>query len=492
MLVLTVDIGTTNIKSGVINEKGEILSFAIEEQKILRPERGAAEHNPEKLYNSFINLIRKVSKNYKNDISLLALSSYQFGFLPVDEKGNPLMGMMTLLDTRPKKYMKEVYSLDVKDIYYRTGCPPIFIYNIPRFLWLKKEKKEIFKRAKYFLGSKDFIISKILGKPFTEPSISSATQLMNINTLRWDEKILEIIEVGKEKLPELVKGEEILDELPDKVKDEMGLKGKVLFLPGVYDGGAVAIGVGGVGEMKEAGNLGTSAMLRATSSSPIMDKYGMRFQTYYLMGNIWLTGGAINNAGVSLKWVRDQIGKDTLKFKNPYETLISEAEKVLPGSENLYFLPYLTGERDPRIGNESSGEILGLKNFHTRGHIVRACLEGVGYSLRLLEDALKENNIKSEEIRMGGGGSKSSLWMRILSSILEKPITTSEVEESALLGIGILGFTALKYYNSIEEAIEKMVSFGKKWKPDKELKSLYNKNYKKFLSYLTISKKIWV
>ncbi len=477
-LVLVVDVGTTNIKAGVINEKGEILSLSRKEIKIERPERGAAEHNPEMLFRNFLTVVQKVVKNYQGDISLLILSSYFFGFLPVNKDKVPLMGMMTLLDTRSNIIMNKLENNeDIEEIYQRTGCPPTFIYSLPKILWLKEKKPQIFRETKWFLSSKDYLIYKLIGKLYTEPSVSSSTQLLNIHNLQWDELALSIAGIEENKLPPIVPGEKILTTLPQKTKDMLGLKGKVSLVPGVYDGGGVAIGIGGLGKNLGVSNLGTSAMLRVSSSSPIVDKSGKRrLQTCFLTSGKWLVGGAIINAGITLKWFRNILAKNNQK-KDNYEEIISPAKKIKPGSDGLFFLPFLTGERDPRIGNKASGMFFGLKEYHTYGHLVRAILEGVAYTLKMTKEALTDNQVLIREIRIGGGGSQSEFWIQIFSDILNVPIRRSLVEESALMGGAILGYYALGEYKTIEQASQEMVKMGKLFYPDPQNIKIYEEGF---------------
>jgi gluconokinase len=186
-LILAVDIGTTNIKAGVIDSEGNMLRMKSKELTIEKDETGKAEHNPEEVFNTFISICREVSQGYEDKISLLVPSSYMFALLPVDKNLRPLTGIITLLDTRSKETFDEVYKVvDFEELYKRTGCPPPFHYPFAKIYWLKKKKKELFDEARYYLYSKSFIISRLINKLYSEASISSATQLMNIHNLEWD------------------------------------------------------------------------------------------------------------------------------------------------------------------------------------------------------------------------------------------------------------------------------------------------------------------
>lgn len=473
-LALCVDIGTTNLKAGVVDKDGNVLSLSRSEIPLERDNDGKAEHNPEVLFAAFVKAAKEASRGFKGKISLIIPSSYMFGLVPVDDDLNPLMGIMTLLDLRAKETYEDLLStIDVNEAYKRTGFAPTFHAPLFKIFWLKQRRREVFDKAKYFLSSKDYIISKLLDKPYTEPSISSATGLMNINTLKWDSYSLNALGIDESRLPEIVPSDEILAELPQKSKELLGLEGDVKLLPGVYDGGAIGIGIGAFEEGVGAINIGTTGMFRVAYPEAILDKEdSMRLQTYYLSSGKWFVGAAINNAGIILRWLRDNI------FNVSYDELTNEALKV--DTSNLFFLPYITGERDKEIGNIASGIYFGLKNNHNKGHMIKAGMEGVAYSLRMLYEAVKDNNVEVKEIRAGGGGTNSDLWMDIFSSVLGLPIKVSNVEEPELLGSALLGFYSLGIYKDLDEATKKMVKIKNVYVPQDEKIRQYDKGFQFF------------
>jgi len=481
-LILSVDIGTTNIKAGIIDPEGNILRAKTSELEVERDETGKAEHNPEKLFSNFISICRDVLNGYEDKIVLLVLSSYQFGLIPLDKDFRPLTGLITLLDIRPRETFDQLArKLDFEELYRRTGAPPLFISSLSKIYWLKRKRKEIFENARYFLSSKDYLLLRLLGKPYTEPSIASATQLMNINDLKWDAYPLDILGINEGYLPEIAQSEEIVGKISPEVRESLGLKKDVYVLPGVYDGGAIGLGIGAMGDSVGVMNIGTTAMLRIAYPKPVIDKdKRMRFQAYYLCSNKWFIGGAINNAGVVLKWLRDNL------FDLPYDELTSLAEKVQ--APDLFFLPFITGERYPEIGNIVSGVFWGLRSYHTKSHMIRAGMEGVAFTLRMAFDALKENEIEIKELRAGGGGTKSPLWMRIFSSVLNMPIKITECDEPALLGSAQLGFYALKIFKSLQEAREKLVKVKGIYHPEEKMLEYYERRYE-FFKYLLKSLK---
>lgn len=471
-LILSVDIGTTNIKAGIVDAGGRVLRVAQRELPMTREQSGRAEHDPYMLWDSFRDICRQVAEGYGATVSALVLSAYQLSLLAVNEQGEPLTGIITLLDTRPQQtYPQLLERIDVHQLYQRTGCPPLFHYPLSKIFWLKTTHPQIFERARWFVGAKDYLIFRLTGQWVTEASLGTATQLMNLHTLGWDEYALEVLDLEAERLPTPTEADRVMTELSPSVCAELGVAQGCRLVPGVYDGGAVAIGIGAMLEQTAAINLGTTAMLRVALPQPILDSDPEpRLQTCYLAGGRWFPGGAINNAGLTLRWLRDNV------LHLDYETMNREAEAVTD-SAGLFFLPFLSGERNPQIGNSASGVFFGLRGYHAQGHIVRAVMEGVCFALRIVADALQQNGVTPKEVRIGGGGSRSALWMQTMANILGVPLQVSHVEEPGLVGSAILGYTALGAYPDVAQATQAMVQPGKRYVPDPPAVAAYQRKY---------------
>lgn len=477
-LALIIDVGTTNIKAGVVSPEGEIVAHSSQAIEPLRPEKGAVEHDPGNLFNALITLSNEVLTGYREQVSVIGLSGYQFGFLPMDERDQPLTGMITLLDTRSKSIMNQIeQELPVADIYEKTSCPPLFTYIMARLIWLQQEKPDIFDRSNWFADIKSFLLYKLCGKKVTEHSIAAVTQLLNVHNLEWDQELIKLAGITEKQLPEIVPGNEIAGHLTDEITDKLGLKSNLPVLPGVYDGGAMIIGMGGFGTELGVCNLGTTAMFRSCSEQALLDDpQKRRLQTYALLPGRYAIGGAINNAGIILRWFRDHM----TSYQN-YEEINAETRKIDAGADGLFCLPFLTGERDPRIGNMASGSFFGLKEYHTSGHVSRAIMEGVGYTLNLIKGALSDNGVTLEKMMIGGSGSKSDVWTQILADIFNIPVQKSLTEDSTLTGTAMLALAAVGKYKDLEEAGNNMVKLGQTFTPQEGEVKIYREGYQFFV-----------
>lgn len=458
-LILSIDVGTTNLKAGVVDSEGEVLALRRVQTPVRRPVFGAAEHNARDLYEMMISVSREVSRKYKHDIEHIAISTYQLGLILLDEWMNPLTGMTLLSDMRARETVEEMKSqLDMAALYKRTGCPPMFQYPLARIFYFRKRHPELFEETRYFFGCKDYMLAQLTGEKLTEPSIAAATQMFDINTFEWDPEALNAVGIDRKQLPRVIDGTRAAIPVLESVRKELGLTSTALdVFPGVYDGGALAVGLGGLKADVGVMNIGTSALVRVPGERPIFDSSeNMRLQPYCLAEHLYLNGGALNNATLPLNWMRDKLFE--LDLDNIPE--LSET-KGAP----IFCLPYLTGERDSKIGPFASGVFFGLRDSHKRADLLRSVMEGVAFSLCMVKEALDENDSTITELRLGGGGAGSKTWTQIFADVFHAPIVLPKGEEIALVGNAMIAFTALGTFESLEDAAKSMVSIRETVEP---------------------------
>jgi len=473
-LILAIDLGTTNLKAGVVNDRGDILAVRKKQVPVIQKESGASEHDPEDLFDSVIELCSQVTPKFKGQIQQVVISAYQFGLVCLDKAKMPLGNISLLSDIRAQRTFESFkHEFDTAELYRRTGCPPLFQYSLARLYYLKKERPEVFNATSFFASSKDYILYRLTGELVTEPSIAAATQMMNATTLTWDTPTLQKIGIREEQLPPILRGDR--DPLPilASAAKAMGLEQKVTVLPGFFDGGACAVGLSGLEEGIGVINAGTSAMLRVPHSAPAFDNTpDMRLQPYALTPGHYLNGGGLNNAALPLDWVRSKLFDVDLSDPDILESKHS-------GSP-LFAIPYLTGERDCRVGPFASGVFFGLRNYHTRHDIARSLLEGVSYTLRIMRDTLQENGVEMREIRMGGGGTAWAVWPQIIADILNTKIFVPRAQEIGLIGSAMLGYTNLERYKNLEDAATHMLNAGESVEPDEARAAMHNQRYEFF------------
>ena len=470
-LTLAIDLGTSNLKVGLVNQQCEILVLRSCATRTIGTEAGAAAHDPEELKAMLFNLCLEVlTDEYKDQVAYIVCSTYQFGLMLMDEQRKPLTGISLLTDIRSQNTFREFTSFYAEEnLYQKTGCPLISQYVLPRLFYLSTKEPELFKRAKYFSDSKSFLFEWLTDEWMTDISTAAATQFFNTNDLQWDFQILSKLDLVPGQFPKVADGTKFIAPLKKELGEKLGIKKKVQVVLGLYDGAALAVGLSGLESNVGIVNLGTTAMLRIPGSSPVLDKNdNKRIQAYALRENLFLNGGALNNASLTLDWLRNNLFDVDLQ----HETL-----RQLTNEPPLIALPYLTGERDSKTGPYASGVFFGLKRHHTKIDLARAVLEGTAYSLRYIYEALQENDLQVKEIRMGGGGVNIKAWPHIISEILGIPVTVTVTKEAALVGSTMIALTAAGLFKSLDEASNAILKEGKQIEPEESKVEIHNQRY---------------
>jgi len=470
-----------------VDINGRILDLRVKELNINIGRDGSAVQDPKEIYTATRDVIKEAVKRHSGDIYAIVLSAQMHGVTVIDRHGRELIPLVTYLDTRPSSILESTLKdIEPYKLYKETGCPPLVIYPLTKIIWLRENYENVFKNAKLFLSAKDYTIFKLLGEAVIDRGVASGSQLLDINKLKWSDYALELCQIGEEKLPELV---DCKEELPisRSVALELGLKEPVPLIIGSSDGALHSVGVGAIDGRTLALNLGTSGAIRSSSREVVTDySKEMRFFCYYIGFGYRLPGGAINNAGIVVKWFKDNIiNVEADVFKkmkmNIYEGIDRLAGSVNAGADGLIALPFFTGERFPIRDSKIRGVFWGLKLTHGKAHILRALMEGCAYTLRWIYKAMEENNIVGCKIRIGGGGAKSRTWREIMANVFQLPIEAIHTEEASLLGAAIMGFTALGLYRDLEEACKSMIKVVDIMQPDPDKSALYNSYFERFI-----------
>lgn len=473
-IALTIDLGTTNLKVGLVNESGEILNLRSAAVPVVNSAAGGAEHDPEELKKLIIGLCKDIfAQGLADQVEYIVSSTYQFGLMLLDEQKKSISGLTLLTDIRSQRTFDaflDAYSN--VDLYAQTGCPLMSPYLLARLFYFSTKETDVFKQAKYFTDSKAFLFEWLTGEFVTDVSTAAATQVYNIHQETWDESLLKRLGLSGKQFPEIKDGTKYFSPLKESLRQELGLKQGTKVLLGVYDGAALGVGLGSLKPGIGIINVGTSAMLRVPGNIPAFDKSdNKRIQPYALNKNIFLNGGALNNAALPVNWLCNSL----------FEVDLQSPEMLSIGNEApLLSFPYLTSERDSKTGPYASGVFFGLRQYHNKIDIARSVLEGVAYSMRYLYDALKENDLQVTELRMGGGGAQIKPWPQIFANVLGLPINISSGDQIALVGSAMLAFVADNRYRDITTLGEQMVKRNISIYPDEKAVAVHNERYRFF------------
>lgn len=405
---------------------------------LMAHEEGAAELDPEKVISAVVNSCREVitksNRINPGGIEAVGLSGFWHSLVAVGKDDRALTPLYTWADRR--SYPQSVrLRRELKNdiVHQRTGCVLHPVYLPSKILWLKQEKRDIFRKTKMFCSMKEYLILRLFGNTFCDFSIASGSGLLNIQTKEWDSEILESIGISNRRLSPLVNSDWKLSGLKHEFSIKTGLSSNVPWIIGSGDGACSSIGSGCISENSIALMLGTSAAMRVMTTC----------QNINLLPGLWcyladkdhyLIGGAINNAGLVMSWL-----KNVLKLPWNLEAVLKSRK---PCQHRLTFLPLLSGERCPDWTPRAKASILGLTLSTSAEDILRAGLESVGYRLLEILALMKKSFPDTREIVVSGGIIQSAEWMRIITDILGVSLSVSFENEASSLGAAVIAMKA--------------------------------------------------
>ncbi|RJE88764.1 gluconokinase [Paenibacillus sp. 1011MAR3C5] len=477
-----VDIGTTSTKAVLFDKKGKALSRHGAEYPLQTPAPGVAEQDPELIFQAVLHSIRECLEQAGatgDKVGFVAFSSAMHSLIVVDESGHPLTPSITWADNRSAAYADMIKTKhNGLEIYRRTGTPIHPMSPFVKLVWLRNERPELFKPNHKFISIKEYVFHRLLGQYVIDHSIASATGLLNLEALDWDEEALHLAGVTRKQLSIPVATTHALSGLKPEYAEATGLPADMTFIIGANDGVLSNLGVAAIDPGVVAVTIGTSGAVRTVTDKPVTDPEGRVF-CYALTENHWVIGGPVNNGGMILRWIRDELASAEVETAkrlgiDAYELLTGIAAKVPPGSSGLLFHPYLAGERAPIWNSNARGSYFGLGMHHKKEHMIRAAMEGVIMNLYTVLSALQELIGPPAHVLATGGFARSELWRQMLADVFDQEVTVPESFESSCLGAVVLGMYGQGEIASLSE-VKGMVGGIHTHKPDAEAAKAYRK-----------------
>lgn len=484
--LLGIDIGTSGTKTVLFDEIGNTISSALEEYPLYQPHIGWAEQDPEDWWQATVTGIRSVlakSGVKAADISGIGLSGQMHGLVLLDAENKVLRPSILWCDQRTTAECEQITSLvGAERLIEITANPALVGFTASKIMWVKNNEPEIYEKARKILLPKDYVRFRLTGEFATEVSDASGMQLMDIPGRCWSDEVLSKLGIDKGLLAELYESQEVSGKVNSAAAGLTGLREGTPVVGGGGDQAAGAVGNGIVKPGVVSSTIGTSGVVFAYLDKISIDPKG-RVQTFcHAVPNTWHVMGVTQAAGFSLKWFRDtlcnaEMATAELMDVDPYVLMDQEAERVLPGSNGLLYLPYLIGERTPILDADAKGVFFGLSTLHKKRDMIRAVMEGVTYSLRDCMEIIKEMGVEVSEVRASGGGGKSKLWKQMQADIFGTPMTTINSSEGPALGVALLAGVGTGVYSNVAQACDTAIKVKNIQQPDMALHEKYSKLY---------------
>ncbi len=472
-VVLALDVGTTSTKAGAYTTSGGLVAAASSGYALRTPHAGHAVQDAGEILDAVFDAARRVVDAVGADrVAGISFSAQMHSLLGLDEAYRPLTPVLTWADTRADAQAEALRAGDRSlALHHRTGTPVHPMSPLCKLVWFREAEPALHARVPFWCGIKDWLLVRLCGAFVVDHSLASASGLLDVHTLAWDAEALALAGVTPAQLPTLVPTRHVLDALTPEAAERLGLPAATPVVVGAGDGPLANLGVGAIGPGVASCSIGTSGALRVVVDRPAVDRQGGVF-CYVLTEDRWVVGGAINNGGATLDWVRGLLTPDAAPGDEA--ELLALAARARPGSGGLIMLPALLGERAPHWSTLSRGAYIGLTRAHRREHLVRAAIEGVCLQLDLVLASMRAAGLEITTIRMTGGVTRSALWRRILADVLDTPLEFAEGPEGSGLGAAILGMDALGLVASIDVASE-LVPVHERMAPDAEAAAVYRR-----------------
>ena len=470
------DLGTSALKLLLVDTDGNIVNSVSKTYDVSFPNPGWSEQNPEDWWTALVDGVKDLTENI--DVSLvrgIGVGGQMHGLVILDENDNVIRPAILWNDGRTFKeteYLNEVVGKE--KLAELTGNIAFAGFTAPKIMWVRDNEPENFSKISKIMLPKDYLNYRLTGVHSIDYSDASGMLLLDVKNKKWSKEMLGICGINECQLPKLFESYHKTGNVLPEILKELGLVGDITVVAGAGDNAAAAIGTGTVVDGKCNISLGTSGTFFVSSkdyaglSNNAIHSFCHANGDYHIMGCI-LSAASCN------KWLCEEILK-TDDFAAEQSDITDENL----GKNDVYFLPYLMGERSPINDTDARGVLIGMRLDTKRSDIVQAVLEGVAFAVRDNFEIAKEAGVNISRSTLCGGGAKSPLWRKIMANVLNIPIDIPSAEEGPGFGGAVLAMVGDGAYDDITKCTNKFVSIKGTVEPTPEIVERYNDRYEKF------------
>lgn len=484
-IVIAHDVGTSGVKSVLVDSYGAIIENATHTYPFYTPQPGWAEQDPLDYWKAIVaNTKLLLHKIDKSKILGIVFTTQSMGIIPVTKEGEVLRRNISWVDGRAEEQAHWMMNLFGGRAAFKSflGIEITGKDVIPKLRWLKQNEPEIYNRTYKILDVNGYLRFKATGKMAAEWSGASSWGF-NTKKKDWEHLFFRAVSFDRQKLPELIRSIDVAGTLTPEAAKEFNLDENTLVFGGCDDSQSAAVGAGCVREGSVFAYIGTAAQIGAISAKHLKFKNGAAcIQSADPEMNLII--GVTETAGNNVDWLINKFYKKELEEvgrEGIYNILTDEARNIPAGSDHLIFTPWFLGERCPVSTTTTRGTIFNLSMEHNRGHFIRALFEGIGYNLRwIIENYEQDFNFNIPEFRFIGGGSQNDLWMQTVADITgRKVVTTNHPTVAGAIGAAMCAFIGAGIFKDFTE-VEKIVRAKHTFNPNKDNSKIYNKLFKTY------------
>jgi xylulokinase len=480
-LFLGIDVSTTGAKALLVDEKGAVVASATTALSLETPKPLWSEQDPHEWWAGTKTSIQEAlaaAGARGTDVATVGLTGQMHGLVLLDAQRHVLRPAILWNDQRTAKECDEIRSRmgGLEPLVRATGNNALTGFTAPKILWVRNNEPAVYEKARLVLLPKDFVRLRLTGVAAMDKADGSGTLLFDLAKRSWSAEVLRKLEIPAEWLPPTFEGPEVTGQVTVAAAAETGLAAGTPVVAGGGDQAAGAVGAGAVAPGVVSLTLGTSGVVFASTSKPLVEPQGRLHAFCHALPDTWHFMGVTLSAAGSLQWYRDALARD-----QSFDALMAEAEQAQAGSEGLLFLPYLSGERTPYPDPLARGSFVGLTLRHGRAHMTRAVIEGVAFSMRDCFGLLGEAGLGAiGEVRVAGGGAKSALWRKVCASVLGVDLVTVNSTEGGAFGAALLAGVAGGAWADVRSACSATIAITGRNTPDPAWRAAYDRLYPQY------------
>lgn len=482
---LAIDIGTTNWKAAIFDEKGTLCGIERTSTITHTDSQGNRYYNPTEMWQSIQGLTKKVTAKTQRTISGVSVTSIAEAVVPIDKDGNTIGDIITWFDTRSIKqamWLKDKFT--AQKLYSITGLDVNPIFSLPKILWVRENQPDIYQKAYKWLQMTDYILFCLTGEYVTDYTLASRTLAFDVVNNEWSREILDCVNVPVDVFPNVCESGTVIGTINAKISDITGITVGAKVAVGGNDHPCASIAAGAINGDKILDSSGTAESyiyISRKNAVPQMTFKGQRTCRYLQKDRYALWGGIISS-GRSFDWAYEMFTSSECfgikQDKYTYEQVLEQISDVKGIESGLIFYPHLRGAGAPHWNPKISGSFIGLRDTHTAKNMLRSVIEGLcmqGRMIAEMEQNLAGVNVNS--LCVVGGSSKNKQWQTIKASVINKDIELCHESEATALGAAMLAAIGDGEYKNIEQASEVIAQKNEVIHPDEKMVKKYDVLY---------------
>jgi len=453
-VIIGLDVGTTSTKVVGFGLRSAWRHIVVRESTTLQPVTGWQVQDPDAIIAGVLDALAEcVTHAGDAKVAAISVSAAMHGLIGLDANLQPLTPLITWADARSRDEARMLCDTGrATALHSRSGTPVHPMSPLTKLMWFSRNEPDLCNQIRWWVGLKDYILWSLTGTLATELSSASGTGMLDLERRQWSPVAMDLAKVSPDQLPPILATTTALG-LSRNAGGRVGLPNGTPVVVGAGDGPLGNLGTGALTPGVAGLSLGTSGAVRVVVPKPVVDSDGRLF-CYALTEDHWVLGGAVSNGGAVVRWAQGVFASDlkTADSAAADAELLELGANVPAGSDGLLMLPYLLAERSPLWDPDLRGAFLGLNHSHTRGHFVRAAVEGVALQLSAVVDQL--NRIEPvTSVRATGGVFRSELWRQVVAAALARPFQVTGGADGSALGAAALGLYGLGRARTLQAAL---------------------------------------